>query len=411
MINSTTIENGIQVITEKMEGSRALGVGVLVDSSPRDEVAGQFGLAHLVEHALFHGTSERSGLEISKLIDTMGGRVSAFTGRDYTCFSAMVMDDHRTYVLDLFSDLILNSIFPAERLEYEKQVILHEQMMGRDIPAEEVDRLLRKNVWNDHSLGRPIEGYVETIASLTREDVIYYQRNMFTPDKITIAMAGNLEHEDIVSQVTDCFWRLTGQRKNVSYSEPVFEPCSITKETKHNQSYFSVALPAPRYSADDRYEIHHLSTILGGGLSSRLFCNLREKRGLVYDIQSEYLAYRDAGMLVISGSTSTTNHDEVMEIVEEEIVELFSGEKQVLEEELWQAGMYMVGQHHIDSEDPFTRMSRLLTQELYFKKNIPAQEVIEKLEQVTVESLQEVCKRLYPDVSQKMATVMYKGLG
>lgn len=411
MIKSTTIENGIQVVTEKMAGSRALGIGLLIDSSPRDEVAGKFGLAHLVEHALFHGTSERSGLEISRIIDTMGGRVSAFTGRDYTCFSAMVMDDHRTYVLDLFSDLILNSIFPAERLEYEKQVVLQEQMMGRDIPAEEIDRLLRKNVWNENSLGRPIEGYLETLQALTREDVIYYLNNMFTPDKITIAMAGNLEHEDIVSQVTDCFWRLTGQRKKILYSEPHFTPCSITKETKHNQSYFSVALQAPKYSHDDRYEVHQLNTILGGGLSSRLFRNLREQRGLVYDIQSEYFAYRDAGMIVVSGSASSKKHDEVIDIVQEEMIRLFSGAKQVSEEELWQASMYMTGQHHIDSEDPFTRMSRLLTQLFYFGKNIPAQEVITSLEQVTVESLQVACKRMFPDVSMKLATVLCKGLG
>lgn len=409
MIQTTTLDNGIRVVTEKMAGSRALGIGVLVDSSQQHEKTNKAGLAHLTEHALFHGTSERSSLDISKIIDTMGGRVSAFTGRDYTCFSGMVMDDHRTYLLDLFSDILLNSIFPQDRLEHEKQVVLHEQEMARDIPHEEVGRLLKEHVWPGHPLGRPIEGYAETVSGLNRDDIIYYLHNTYLPDKITIAMAGNLDHEDIVAQVQDCFWRLTGSAEQLKSSEPLFKACSVTETTAHNQSYFSVALPAPKYTHTARYEMHQLSTILGGGLSSRLFRSLREERGLVYDIQSEYHAYRDAGLLVVSGSTTPGQQQVALDLVCEEVQGLFSGEKQLTQEEVWQAGLYNIGQHHIDSEDPYNRMSRLLTQLFYFKKVLPAEEIILKLEQVTVESLQETCRAIFPDISGNMGVVLCEG--
>ncbi len=164
MIESSVLENGIRVITESMPYSRSIAVGILVSAGPRDEQADKAGLAHLVEHALFHGTSCRSELDISRIIDTMGGRISAFTGRDYTCFSAVVMDDHITYILDLFSDLLLNSIFPEERLEHEKQVIQSELAAGRDIPQERVLNLLKSSVWPTHALGRSIEGTEESIG-------------------------------------------------------------------------------------------------------------------------------------------------------------------------------------------------------------------------------------------------------
>lgn len=409
MIQMTTLDNGIRVVTEKMTGSRALAIGVLVDSSQHHEQAAKAGLAHLVEHALFHGTSERSSLDIAKIIDTVGGRVSAFTSRDYTCFCGMVMDDHRTYLLDLFSDILLNSVFPEDRLEHEKNVVLHEQEMAHDIPYEEVGRLLKENVWPGHALGRPIEGYAETVSSLTREDIIYHLHNTYLPDKIIIAIAGNLDHADIVAQVQDCFWRFTGMSEELKQAAPLFSPCLITKQMAHAQSYFSVAIPAPEYTSSDRYEMHQLSTILGGGLSSRLFRSLREERGLVYDIQSEYHAYRDAGLLVVSGNTSPENQQEAVERACKEIENLFSGQQQLTQEEIWQASLHNIGQHHIDSEDPYNRMSRLLTQLFYFKTVLPTEEIIHQLSQVTKKSLQKTCSAIFPHITDNMGIVLCEG--
>lgn len=403
MIESSVLENGIRVITESMPYSRSIAVGILISAGPRDEQADKAGLAHLVEHALFHGTSCRGELEISRLIDTMGGKISAFTGRDYTCFSAIVMDDHITYILDLFSDMLLNSIFPEERLEYEKQVILTEFATGYDVPQERVSTLLKSAVWPNHALGRSIEGSEETIRGFSREDVIYFLHSNYLPNRITIAMAGNLQHEDIVAQARDCFWRLSGHAERVIEQPEAFVTGTFLEESPSMQAYFALGFPAPSYSHADRYGIHLLNIILGGGLSSRLYRKLREEHGLVYSIHSEYHAYLDAGMMVISGSTLPDGLAKTLDLVVEETQALLSFSKPADVEEIWQAQLYAVGQHHIDSEDPFTRMSRLLTQMYYFNRVIPTGEIVQNLGGVTQTSLAEICERSFASVKDTFA--------
>lgn len=410
MIQSSVIDNGMRVVTEKVMNTRALAIGMFIDSSPRSEPAAKAGLSHLLEHSLFHGTSSRTSMDISRLIDTVGGRVSAFTGRDYTCFSSLVMDDHRTYVLDLFSDMILNSIFPKERFEHEKQVALHEQQSLHDSPGDYIAQLLKESVWPAHPLGRPIDGYPQTVEALTREDLIYYLHTTYLPGRITLAMAGNLEHEDIVAQVRDCFWRLSGSVEEIRDEKPLFTPCTIERESGNQRSYFTFGLPAPEYASPFRYDVHLLNTILGGGLSSRLFRNLREEHGLVYDIGSEYHAYKEGGILLVSGSTSPELEAEAREIIRSELLGLFTGEKAVTEEELWQARMYTVGQHHVDTEDLFTKMSRLLTQTFYFGDVIPASEVVRGLEEVSLESLQAVCRSYFHNVDENIGEVVSRGV-
>jgi predicted Zn-dependent peptidase len=403
MIESTVLENGIRVTTERMPGSRSIAVGILVSAGPRDEQDDKAGLAHLTEHALFHGTSCRSELEISRLIDTVGGKVSAFTGRDYTCYSAVVMDDNLTYILDLFSDMLLNSIFPEERLEYEKQVILTELASGRDLPHERVMSLLKSSVWPEHALGRDIEGKAEGIQGLTREDVIYFLHGNYLPNRISIAMAGNLQHEDVVAKVHDCLWRLFGHADRTIVHPGPFLPGTYVEECMSMQAYFALGIPAPSYTDADRYGIHLLSAILGGGLSSRLYRNLREEQGLVYDIHSEYHAYLDAGMVVVSGSTLPDHLEKTIGLVVEETMDMFSLARPPHFEEIWQAQLRTVGQHHIDSEDPYMRMSRLLTQLYYFDRVIPAGEIVDNLRGIDQESLVGICRKSFPSVRDHLA--------
>ena len=406
MIESSVLENGIRVITESMPYSRSIAVGILVSAGPRDEQADKAGLAHLVEHALFHGTSCRSELDISRVIDTMGGRISAFTGRDYSCFSAVVMDDHITYILDLFSDLLLNSIFPEERLEHEKQVIQAELAAGRDIPQERVLNLLKSSVWPNHALGRSIEGTEESIGGLSREDMIYFLHSNYLPNRICIAMAGNLQHEDIVAQVRDCFWRFFGHAERLVEPPEPFVTGTFSEENSSTQAYFALGFPAPAYSHADRYGVHLLNTILGGGLSSRLYRKLREEHGLVYSIHSEYHAYLDAGMVVVSGSTLPDGLVKTLNLVVEEATGLLSLARPALAEEVWQAQLYTVGQHHIDSEDPYTRMSRMLTQMYYFNRVIPNEEIVRNLEDLNRTSLAEMSESAFASVTDTFAVAL-----
>lgn len=406
MIESSVLENGIRVVTEAMPHSRSIAAGILVSAGPRDEHADKAGLAHFVEHGLFHGTSSRTELEISRIIDTMGGRVSAFTGRDYTCYSAHVMDDHVTYILDLFSDLLLNSIFPQERLEHEKQVILNELASGLDNPQERALDLLKSSVWPGHALGRSIEGTAQTIAGFTREDMIYFLNSTYQPNRITIALAGRLQHEDIVAQVRDCFWRFFGQAERIVERPGPFIKGTFTEENACMQAYFAMGVPAPAYAHADRYGVHLLNTILGGGLSSRLYRTLREEHGLVYSIHSEYHAYLDAGMIVVSGSTLPQGLATTLDLVTDEVIGLLTLVRPADIEEVWQAQLYTIGQHHIDSEDPYTRMSRLLTQTYYFNRVIPNQEIVDNLERLTDTSLSEICERTFAGITDSFAVAL-----
>ncbi|BDD89432.1 M16 family metallopeptidase [Desulfofustis limnaeus] len=403
MITVSELENGIRVVTEALPGSRSLAVGIMIRTGPRDQGPDQEGLAHLVEHALFQGTSSRSSLDIARMIDTMGGRVNAFTGRDYTCFSGLVMDDHRTYVFDLLSDILLNSIFPEDKLMKEKQVIISEQEMAADLPVEQALAGLKSTIWQNHPLGSKIEGSAESISRLTREDVIYFLHSNYLPDRVIVACAGNLEHEDIVAQVRDCFWRMTGSSVPLTYGSAHFNSGFVRHHHGGNHAYFAVGIEAPAYAWPERYCIHLLNTALGGGMSSRLYRTLREERGVVYDIHSEYHAYMDGGALVICGSCRP---DRVFSVVDE-IIEisgsLVTAAQPMAEEELWQAKLYTVGQYHIDSEDPYTRMSRLLTQLFYFSRVVGVEEIIAGLEGATTAAISRVSGDYFQSFSKKVA--------
>ena len=384
----STLENGVRVVTESKPGLRSVSIGILVDTGPRDETPDKSGLAHLVEHLMFCGTSSRSATQIARLMDEAGGNMGAFTARDYTCYSATVLDDYFTYALDLLGDLLLNSIFPPESLESEKNAILREIDSTRDMPAEQAHSLLKAYAWPDHPLGRCITGRPETVKSLTREDVIFFVHEHYLPDRIIVAAAGNVNHQDFVAQVRDAFWRLIGQSRPTSEHLPKYQSGTIIDPKPVSQAYFSLGIQTLPYADPNRYGLHVLNNILGGGISSRLFRRIRDKRGLVYYIGSEYYAYRDDGMLVVEGCTAPENTLQVLGMVLSEVRKLFSGEEPVDEEELWKAKMHIRGQHLISGEISNTRMNRLATQELYFGRRIPDEDILAQIDALETPMLQ-----------------------
>ena len=289
MYQKSTLENGIRVVTETMSGHRSISMGILIDAGPFDEAPEQRGLAHLVEHSVFCGTSSRNATQIARLMDEAGGHLGAFTARDFTCYSATVLDDYFTYALDLLGDILLNSVFPPESLEREKTAILREIESAGDMPSERVHDLLKSFAWCDHPLGRSIAGQPDTIKLITREDVIYYVHENYSPDRIIVAAAGNINHEDFVAQVRDAFWRMMGKSMPAAKASPVFHQGVVLENMPVSQVYFSLGIRAYPYADPGRYGMHILNNILGGGISSRLFRRVRESRGLVYHISSVFL--------------------------------------------------------------------------------------------------------------------------
>ena len=252
---------------------------------------------------MFQGTTSRNAAQIADLMDTAGGHIGAFTARDYTCYYGTVLDENRTYGIELLSDVLLNSIFPPERLESEREAILNEIKSGYDIPSRLSNSLMKSSAWKNHALGRPIAGTEDKVKGFSREDIIYFVHQHYLPDRLTVAAAGNIGHEDFCALVRDGFWRMLGNSEYQTAPAPMHSGGVVCKQAPLHQAYFSLGLPAPAYANEHRFAVHILNTLLGGGMSSRLFQRIRKNRGLVYDIGSDYEAYTAGGMLVIEGCT------------------------------------------------------------------------------------------------------------
>jgi predicted Zn-dependent peptidase len=388
----TTLENGIRVITESMTGVRSISIGVLVDCGSRDERAEESGLAHLCEHMLFQGTSSRDELRIGRQIDSAGGHVGGFTTRDYTCYHASVLDDYCYHALELLGDVLLNPTFPEESLEREKQTILREIEGNHDVPSYVAHENMKAAAWPNDPLGRPIAGHPDILKRHTREDLIYFMHRNYTPNRIVIAAAGSLDHEDFVAKVRDSFWRMLGDNDPTPSLKPQFHPGFHVQEIASHQAYFSLAVEAFPYVHQNRYTLHVLNQILGGGISSRLFRRLREESGLIYDVHSDYHAYREAGMVVVEGATAPASLTEALEGVLGALHGLAAWSEPVDAEELWRAKTQIKAQHHISSEDVHTRMCRLATQELYFGRSIASGRIVEDIEAVDINSVRRLAR-------------------
>lgn len=405
MFQQSVLANGIRVLTDSIPQSRACALGLLVEAGPFDDPTGGEGLAHLAEHMAFQGTCQRDALEIARVMDRAGGRMGAFTGRDFTCYQATVLDEYLPFALDLFGDVLLNSTYPEELLKREIAAIQQEIGMAHDDPSRRAAELARQVAYRQHPFGQSIAGTKCSVGRLTREDVICFVGMNYLPKRLMITAAGRVDHADFVSQVEDGFWRMIGERPSTIPARPKFYGGVQTEDRNLSQAYFSIAIPAPEYSSSDRYTIHVLNTLLGGGISSRLFRRMREELGLVYDISSEYLAYRDAGLWTIEGSTKPELVQDVIGLALAELAQL-TNDQPVEAEELWHAKMSMRGRHLLADEDPETRMTRLCTQEFYFGRHLPSDEVLRGIDQVTMETLEAYCAGPLPQAMNNIAVAV-----
>lgn len=381
------LDNGVRVVTLSMPNVRSIAMSVMIETGIMDEAQGQSGLAHMVEHMMFRGTRNRDALQIARFMDEAGGQVGGFITRDYTCYTATVLDDYRTFALELLGDVLLNSLFLPEDIEREKRTIVREIESGWDIPDQRVDGLLKSFVWKDHHLGKTINGSISDVQQLTQDDVKAFVNANYRPDRTIITAAGNVSHDDFVSQVQDAFWRMDGQSRLRRHTKPRFHSGIVLETVPVSQVYFTIGVRAHPYAHPQRYNLHIINKILGGGISSRLFRRIREERGLVYDIRSEYQSYRDDGMLVIEASTSPELFLQVLELTIREIHRTLSGEDPIDEEELWKAKMQIKGQHLLAAESSNTQMSRLATQELYFGEHISSEQIVAAIDAVEAGSL------------------------
>ncbi|MEZ5402324.1 MAG: pitrilysin family protein [Bryobacteraceae bacterium] len=381
----TVLDNGVRVVTESIPGMRSLSIAVSIECGSADESAEEAGLSHLCEHLVFQGTSTRSRLRIARQIDDAGGQVGAFTSRDYTCYTAAVLGEYSFHALDLLGDLVLNPTFPEQALEFEKRAVLAEIARAADEPSRRAQELAWAACWPDHPLGRPIAGSPELVEGYTREDVIYFFHRHYSPNRTIISAAGNLKHDEFVSQVQDVFWRMYGESSRPRVGPAGFHGGAHGVDIPSAQSYFCLALPAPEYSSPDRYAVHALCKALGGNLSSRLFRRLREERGLVYEVSSDYNAYRGGGLVSIEGSAHPELLAETLGETTAVARDLLTGAEPIELEELWRVRTQIRSEHLLSSESTHTRMMRLAVQEIYFGRQMPSTEILDAVQELDLE--------------------------
>lgn len=403
MHETSVLDNQLRVITQHVPGANSVAIGILVDAGPQDEPENKRGIAHLTEHALFLGTSGRSTNDISRMIDEAGGQLGAFTTRDYTCFSAHIMDDYCPFALDLFGDVLLNSTFPEESLAREREVVLQELGICSEDKSKNLHDMLKRAIWPKHPLGREVAGDIESVRDLTREDVIYFVGQNYVPDRMIVVAVGNIDHQQAVAQAEDAFWRLLGSSNPREPKPCEFHSAIEVATSAISHSYFALALPSLAYNAPERYSVHALNSIVGGGMSSRLYTRLRESLGLVYDIHSSYCAYRDAGSMVVEGIAYPETLTKILSIVTEEIEKIANDG--ICEDEIWRTKLQIRGQHQLASDSMHTRMSRVLTQQFYLGKPQKDSEVLQGLSEVTRESVQAEAQRMLASQDFGLAVV------
>ncbi len=385
----TVLENGIRVVTERIDYVRSISIGVWVDVGSRDEMGDEVGASHFIEHMLFKGTKKRTAKEIASSLESVGGSLNAFTGREHTCYFARVLDEHTDIALDVLSDILKNPLFNLSHLEKERAVILSEIKELEDSPADLVHDLLMSTMWKENSLGRSIIGSAESVLKLTRSKLIDFMKRNYTSPRVVIAASGNFKHKELVDKIKRKF-RFSSNSHPASEKQmfPLAEPDRVVANRKTAQTHISLGVPTFPYSDRRRYAALVLSNILGGGMSSRLFQSIREKLGLVYSVYTFIDFFEDAGVFGIYMGTHKKNTIRVIELVLKEIRKL--KKDSLTSKELSHAKYQLKGNLLLSLESTFNRMNRLARYELFLHDFVDLDQTINAINKIKAKDVVEV---------------------
>ena len=395
LIVRDVLPNGLRLLTERMPHVRSVSIGVWLARGSRHEPSEQSGIAHFVEHMLFKGTANRSAENIAQTIDSIGGQMDAFTAKEYASYYIKVLDEHLPLAVDVLSDIVRRPAFSADDIQREKKVVLEEIKMVEDTPDDLVHELFTENFWVDHPLGRPILGTPETVSNLTQEGLRRYFGGVYTAPNMIIAAVGNIEHAQVRDLVEKAFGSLASNSMAVSLAPPRVEPRIIIRNKELEQSHVCLGTSSYQQDHEDRYSSYVLNTVLGGSMSSRLFQNVREKRGLAYAVFSGLSAYRDAGSMTIYAGCANEAIGQLIDVV---VVELKRMKDEPLPaSELQRAKDHLKGSLMLNLESTSSRMSHVARQEIYFDRQFGLDETLEGVERVTQDDVQRVARDLLKD--------------
>ncbi len=397
MVTREVLDTGLRLITESMPHVRSVSIGVWLTRGSRHETSEQGGIAHFVEHMLFKGTGTRSAEDIAQAIDSSGGQLDAFTAKEYASYYIKVLDEHLPTAVDLLSDIVMNPRFDLEDLDKEKKVILEEIKMVEDTPDDLVHELFTQHFWEGHALGRPILGSPESVESFTPEILRDYFGGTYVAPNLIVSAAGNIDHARVRELIEPAFAALPPTSAIYDDTVPRVVPQVLVRSKELEQSHVCLGTSSYPQDHDDRYAAYVLNTMLGGSMSSRLFQNVREKRGLAYAVFSGLSAYRDAGNITIYAGCANKAVPELVDLCVEEL----RGLKQtpVPDTELRRAKDHLKGSLMLSLENTASRMSHLARQEIYFERHFGLDETLAGVERVTSVDVTRVASDLFSNGS------------
>ncbi|MBI3968707.1 MAG: insulinase family protein [Chloroflexi bacterium] len=398
MYQKSVLPNGLRVLTANIPHARSVSVTIFLGTGARFETKELSGASHFVEHMLFKGTRKRpTAKEISQTIEGIGGVINAETGKEQTLYWAKVAGQHLDVPLDLLADMLLASKFQKSAVEKERAVIIEELGMIYDEPHEWVDILFDETMWGDHPLGWDIAGTRDTVSSLTRGALVDFQKLHYSPDAAVVSIAGNVDHEDVVHRVARFFkrWKAVAGRNGMAPPNGQSEPRLRLQFKETEQAHFVLGVRGLSYFDEDRYALRLLNGVLGEGMSSRLFLEIREKRGLAYDVHSFISNYRDVGAVAVYAGVEPKRLLQAVEAIRDLLVGLKDG---IPENEINRSREFWKGRMLLALEDTRAIASWMGSQELSHGRVLSPEEVIAKIDSLTAADLQRVAQRLFvPD--------------
>jgi predicted Zn-dependent peptidase len=394
MYKRIKLENGVRVVCEKIPYLRSVSIGIWVGTGSRNESQSNNGISHFIEHMLFKGTDNRSAREIADSIDSIGGQLNAFTGKECTCYYTKTLDSHADIALDVLSDMFFNSRFEEKDIEVEKKVILEEIGMYEDSPEELVHDILSETVWEDNSLGLPILGTRETLLNINKDKIKAYINERYLPQNTVIAVAGNFEEDRIIDVIKEKFggWNASG-KDSKTIEDAKFKVNSKIKVKDTEQIHICMGFEGVAHGSDELYPLLAVNNVLGGGMSSRMFQKIREEKGLVYSIYSYPSSYKNAGLFTIYAGMNAEHLEKVVELIIKEIKILLK--EGLSKDELEKSKEQLKGSYILGLESTSSRMNSMGKSEVLMDRIYTPDEILKKIDAVNQESVERVIKQIF----------------
>jgi predicted Zn-dependent peptidase len=404
MYCKTVLKNGVKIISEELDHLRSVSLGIWVNVGSRDEDRSENGISHFIEHMTFKGTRHRSSLQIAKDLDAIGGLSNAFTGKENTCFHARIIGKHFGLLSDILSDIFLNSTFDPDDMERERQVILQEISMVEDSPSDNIHELFNSLFWLNHPMGMSTLGTGETVSAIGKDNILEYIEKFYVPERIVVAATGNVDHQSMVAHFEPLFESMSDGGKPHSERSALSSNAGVSIHFKDmEQVHICLGGEAASQASDERFDCAILNTILGGNMSSRLFQEIREKRGLAYSVYSFVSSYTDSGLLGVYVATDSQNVNPVLETIRNEVKKISKGA--LSDSDLAAAKDHLIDGIYLASEGTDNRMMRIAKNEFIFERYVGYDELASSIEAVTLDQVVAVAGKVFRNDKVSLATL------